>query len=70
MVLSSAGRSSLLEVDEVNKKEIIVSLLSRISTSPERVFIWTGIEEKAISSIISWFPMMCKMLSIASPDWI
>ena len=53
MVLSSAVRSSLLEVDEVNKKEIIVSLLSTISTSPERVFIWTGIEEKAISSIIS-----------------
>ena len=70
MVLSSAGRSSLLEVDEVNKKEIIVSLLSMIVTSPGRGFIWTGIEEKAISSIISWFPLTWMILSIASPDWI
>ena len=70
MVLSSAVRSSLLEVDEFNKKEIILSLLSTILTSPGRVFIWTGMEEKAMSSMMSWFLIMWKMLSIASPEWI
>ena len=43
-------------------------LLSTILTSPGRASIWTGMEEHAMSSMRSWFPVMSKMLSITSPE--